>query len=549
MTSVINGREVFDLETGAFVPQHKMLKILMGRAGLSRKQLHLATKGKLNVDRTASWLSDIFRGDKRHLAMRDIVSVIKAFKLNKKYEGHYIAEFFKAHCEEDLHPYIKTSQQSIKVQTLTKRIEEIKHHITTLTSALYYERHVIKKNEIETLEEKNIQLKQKVNDLEGNTLPKKPTPKPKPNDFENENDHHFAYQEWFDGEESDLEKTISKYEDNLDYNDPFDKLMSLNERSSVESHTAYYDAKGLLLDAMKELEELQKEDKGLFEYIRAFLPKDFKVVVTRFLQCEDELYRYYENPIDAWSWLIYRLEPRPRQYILSSLLRLWKEENIKSFELQVESYTTFFSVPVNERYKNRQHLFAGLGKKRFSHYLDKYSSLLRKKYPSLHRVMLPVPPVHVINHSRDEELAFHHFINHTTDNLANYIDCFEFYEGHFPSALYQPNNYSDFYSLFSCYFPLKIEGREQLSLKIIFDDYGEAEQQYDNVFDFLKQNVTHETTIKDKVDLAKTLARNLIESDNTKSWEKLQTRLENSASSSIGRVPRQDNDQSGLVGL
>jgi hypothetical protein len=156
MPSRVNERTVFDLETSMFVPQHIMLKILMERAGLTRKQLHLETKGKINTNSTASWLSDIFKGDNRHLPMRYIVPVISAMRLTKREEEHYIAEFFKAHCEDNLQPFIKHSRQGLKIESLKYQLQLANSEKADLRAQLYYMRNAASESRIEKAEVKRL---------------------------------------------------------------------------------------------------------------------------------------------------------------------------------------------------------------------------------------------------------------------------------------------------------------------------------------------------------------------------------------------------------
>jgi hypothetical protein len=523
MVSLINEREVFDLETGMFVPQHTMLKILMERAGLSRKELHLATKGKLNTNRTASWLSDIFRGDNRHLSMRDIVPVIKAFKLNKKDEGHYIAEFFKAHCDGRLHPFIKTSQQSLKVQTLDRRNAELQNHINSLMSAMFYERHVTQPIKNKILKQQVLELTDELAKFKAQSRP----PEPQRKDFDSDEEHFFAWDTW-----QSRHGTFEPDFDNIDAFEPdFDDideyLDNLSEKSLEESQHVYHDARNNWVEAIKEMDEIQRQDSTLFDYVKAFMPANFDQIIIEFLNHTNEFPHYVLEPMEAWLWLSKRFNPRPENYVLVSLLQLWKKENVSSFYLTDERYEAYFATDSSNLDRMKQ-LHTTNGRDSFRSFLTRSSDLMRRKYPALYSLLQPIKSVQIINHSSEEKMAFQLYQQHAKSGLDSYVDFFDFYESHFPSALFKSPDFDFFYTQAACHTPLDVGKPRQWTLGEVYDFFGDAQIRYQNVTVFLLDRVVSGQPFTEKLDIAGSLAINQMELGDSPSRKQKKERLEKS---------------------
>lgn len=119
-----NDRVITDLTTGMELPQHKMLKALFDRSGLKRNDWH--ERAQQLVGRSLgspTKLSDIFNGKSRSLPMRDIVPYIQALGMRKSETDYYIAEFFKAYCDENLHQYVQSRSKSQQVLVLEQKVK------------------------------------------------------------------------------------------------------------------------------------------------------------------------------------------------------------------------------------------------------------------------------------------------------------------------------------------------------------------------------------------------------------------------------------------
>ncbi len=537
MVTRINAREVFDPLSGLYFPQHKMLKILMERAGLTRKELHQATKGKLNEKRTASWLSDIFRGDNRHLAMKDIVPVIKALKLKKSDENHYISAFFKAHCDESLHDYIKTYKGDIREKTLKQRIKELEKYIVELTSALYFEQHVKQKTKLKKLEDKINELSSELTDYKTKARPSAPDSK----NFNDEEAALIAYMDW----EQKYGHYIEELENRAQFDDPWLERMEECESSEVESRFAYLDEIKNWRDAFKELSNVDTKQIELHDFVKVHLPNGFERKLSIFIEESDIfLSANVDNPLSCWSWLESRLEPRPRKYVLISLLNIWKKNNPSYFYKTDEYYEKYFATSYKEQIKLRKHhplKKAGS----FRQFLSYHYELLRKTCPKLYSLLRSKTDLNVINYSHDEVLAFNLYHTFGSSNLSNYTDFFVFYEGHFSSAISEPLFVHELLAKTICHSPLNIEGRSNLSLSDVFHDYGAAEQSYSDVVSFFLDNMPPDPTADEMQCKAETLAQELIRAGYSKSKENRRKELDELiASMEVAEYPPSNKETS-----
>jgi hypothetical protein len=118
-----NDRKIVDLHTGVEMEQNRMLKLLLVRSQLKRNEWH--EKAQQLVGRSLgspTKLSDIFNGQFRSLPMRDIVPYIQALGMRKSETDYYIAEFFKANCDENLHQYVQSRSKSQQILLLEQKL-------------------------------------------------------------------------------------------------------------------------------------------------------------------------------------------------------------------------------------------------------------------------------------------------------------------------------------------------------------------------------------------------------------------------------------------
>lgn len=148
-----NDRVITDLTTGMELPQHKMLKALFDRSGLKRNDWH--ERAQQLVGRSLgspTKLSDIFNGKSRSLPMRDIVPYVQALGMRKSETDYYIAEFFKAYCDENLHQYVQSRSKSQQILMLEQKLKvkefEIKRLNRQMTYTRMYQKYVLRNEKL-----------------------------------------------------------------------------------------------------------------------------------------------------------------------------------------------------------------------------------------------------------------------------------------------------------------------------------------------------------------------------------------------------------------
>lgn len=134
-----NDRTITDLTTGLDWPQHQMLKVLFERSGLKRNDWHQQAQQLVSRSLgSPTKLSDIFNGKSRSLPMRDIVPYIQALGMRKSETDYYIAEFFKAYCDENLHQYVQSRSKSQQILMLEQKLKVKEFEIKRLYRQMTY---------------------------------------------------------------------------------------------------------------------------------------------------------------------------------------------------------------------------------------------------------------------------------------------------------------------------------------------------------------------------------------------------------------------------
>ncbi len=282
-----NDRVITDLTTGMELPQHKMLKALFDRSGLKRNDWH--EKAQQLVGRSLgspTKLSDIFNGKSRSLPMRDIVPYIQALGMRKSETDYYIAEFFKAYCDENLHQYVQSRsksqqvlvlEQKVKVKNIQLRLlnEKLKNYIKKEKPKLIYQHNAYVKHKSKQHEEKMQCLLSQVERFKNVILGD-------PSHFEESRKQILAedLENEFDRGLDLIEEEIGKYDECF-----FEDSLCNTDQDEYEAH---------LLSCAKELIDTYKQiffllvlslrradNLELIEFLSFCIPKDFAKKISK----------------------------------------------------------------------------------------------------------------------------------------------------------------------------------------------------------------------------------------------------------------------------
>jgi len=513
-----NERKVTDWLTGESVSQYLMLKKLFNDSGLGRNEWYEKAKVAGITGSSPQNLSSILNGS-RDLPMNHIVPYIKAFGFTRKKQEYYIAEFFKAYCEENLHPYIGKGLQAKKVFLQEQKIINLQSKIKNLQTSMFFKNNVETVG-IERVYEQKISEQASLNKILLRWL-QSPV-KPKMVDYKD--------QEKFDVARNDWQGKMFEYENDLSICNELTKDESVfyetdNESYDMKYYKAVFSREQALNcqkieikkwnESVNELKKLSNNAED-WRYLSVLFPNDFTQQLISFLHCAGDIDFDPGQQEISWQWVAKRVKQRTIAEVAISKLncfRLVEPTNYRSF---IDSMLAYITTTPNERLK---------GSKIFSEERALYDTFNSKwlakvsEYPRVFELMRPI----------DSNLTSYSYDDHVTFNLqlSEYIG----------RGLDKPQKFAAFYENVSpsmieidcdlkniCYllitnecFPIKsIENESSLARGFIY--HGNAAEFHETPVAFLKSKIDEFGPISDIQKVAASLVCEQYSMGESKYW-------------------------------